>query len=130
MVIARHGTERVSSVSRSGSTMPPTGAVISLDLNCTTVTTTTNTTTAAYDAEGAMKFTVALVLVFGVGVIGMLGFYHQRNLDEDLSNKEADDFVKRFERKRYNMEKQYQKKIMRQLIESFFARTLRVKSFV
>ena len=84
-------------------------------------------TTAAYDAEGAMKFTIAVVLVFGIGVIGLLGIYHCRSLTEDLSDKEADKFVKRFERKRCNLEKQYRKNIMLGLVSSIIARTMRAE---
>ncbi|KAL8594101.1 hypothetical protein ACOMHN_000813 [Nucella lapillus] len=93
--------------------MPTAGRVVfSAVVNCSVSTPATNSTTP-YDAEGAMKFTVAVVLVFGVGVIGMLGMYHHRNISEELSDKEADDFVKRFDRKRCNLDKQYRKEVMR-----------------
>ena len=74
-----------------------------------------------------MKFTVAVVLVFGIGVIGLLGIYHCRSLKEDLSDKEADEFVKRFERRRCNLEKQYHKNIMLGLVSSIITKTMRAE---
>ncbi|XP_059151896.1 uncharacterized protein LOC131938048 isoform X2 [Physella acuta] len=43
---------------------------------------------------GAMRFTIAVVLVYGVGVIGLLGISARRNRRLELMDKEVNKFIK------------------------------------
>ncbi|CAL1546593.1 unnamed protein product [Lymnaea stagnalis] len=50
--------------------------------------------TSAQDSMGAMRFTIAVVLVYGVGVIGLLGISARRNRRLELMDKEVNKFIK------------------------------------
>ncbi|KAK6179373.1 hypothetical protein SNE40_011753 [Patella caerulea] len=71
-----------------------------------------------YDYDGAMKFTVAVVLVYGIGVIGLLGIYTKRKRIVEDNIKEATTFVKTFEEKRLLMERKARKSAVSKLIQT------------
>nr|KAG5703256.1 hypothetical protein BaRGS_034167 [Batillaria attramentaria] len=69
------------------------------------------TTEEPYDHEGALKYTIAVVLIFGIGVIGMLGIYARRKVSEDLLDKETNEFFKRFEAQRCRLRRLQRKTV-------------------
>ncbi|ESP05280.1 hypothetical protein LOTGIDRAFT_152109 [Lottia gigantea] len=71
-----------------------------------------------YDYEGAMKFTVAVVLVYGVGIIGLLGIYTKKKRSAEDKIKEGDNFIRTFERKRHLIERKSRKSEIAKLVHS------------
>ncbi|XP_069127165.1 uncharacterized protein [Argopecten irradians] len=65
-----------------------------------------NSTTTSYDAEGAMKFTVAVVTMYSVGMVGVLvlGLRTRKKTNADV-DKEVDYFMKDINRVRIRLEK-------------------------
>ncbi|XP_060077434.1 uncharacterized protein LOC132556987 [Ylistrum balloti] len=59
-----------------------------------------------YDAEGAMKFTVAVVTMYSVGMVGVLvmGLRHKKKSNADV-DKEVDYFMKDINKVRVRLEK-------------------------
>ncbi|XP_071117614.1 uncharacterized protein [Haliotis cracherodii] len=74
-------------------------------------------TTAVYDYQGAMKFTVAVVLVYGIGVIGVLGIYVRRRRNYSIE-RDTDMFVKGLQEHRDLLEKKRQLSAVQNLINS------------
>ncbi|KAK0059191.1 hypothetical protein Bpfe_011267 [Biomphalaria pfeifferi] len=50
--------------------------------------------TNIHDSEGALRFTIAVVLVYGIGVIGLLGISARRNRRMEAMDKEVNKFIK------------------------------------
>ncbi|XP_067678898.1 uncharacterized protein [Haliotis asinina] len=73
--------------------------------------------TEAYDHQGAMRFTVAVVLVYGIGVIGVLGIYVRRRRNYSIE-RATDIFVKGLQEHRDLLEKKRQLSAVHNLINS------------
>ena len=77
----------------------------------TTVYQPPHTTVAPYDGVGAMKFTVAVVLVYGVAVIGVfvMGYFGRRRKGENEEmDRQANVFLKSFDHVRTQLQKEKQ----------------------
>lgn len=59
-----------------------------------------------YD-DGAMKFTIAVVMVYGIAAMGVLalGFFSSRKRNHDLIDKETGKFVKQFDEVKFTFDK-------------------------
>lgn len=64
------------------------------------------TTASPYDAEGAMQFTVAVVTIYSIGMVGVLvlGLRNKRKRNSEM-DKEVDYFVKDINTVRIHLEK-------------------------
>ncbi|XP_033738551.1 uncharacterized protein LOC117326059 [Pecten maximus] len=65
-----------------------------------------NSTSNAYDADGAMKFTVAVVTMYSIGMVGVLvmGLRNRKKANADV-DKEVDYFMKDINKVRIRLEK-------------------------
>ncbi|KAH9491980.1 hypothetical protein Btru_026627 [Bulinus truncatus] len=74
--------------------------------------------TKTHDSLGAMRFTIAVVLVYGIGVIGLLGISARRNRRVDLMDKEVNKFIKTKLSKYDGRKVRKQKRTINKLISS------------
>ena len=70
-----------------------------------------------YDHEGAMKFTVCVVLVYGVGVIGILSMYTHRKR-KHIVEQETSAFMKTYANCRETMERKKQVSTAQSVIQT------------
>ena len=70
--------------------------------------------------DGAMKFTIAVVLVYGIAAIGVLalGFFSRRKRHKEMIDKEAGKFVKTFDTIKQNVEKKRRVSAVTSLLQS------------
>ncbi|KAK3089090.1 hypothetical protein FSP39_000653 [Pinctada imbricata] len=78
--------------------------------NVTDPHTTMATTEKPYDGEGAMKFTIAVVMVYGVAVMGVfiMGYYGRRRHETHEMDRQASTFLKNIDQIRFRMKKEKQ----------------------
>ncbi|RUS91167.1 hypothetical protein EGW08_001080 [Elysia chlorotica] len=70
------------------------------------------------DSQGAMKFTVAVVLLYGVGVILMLGFHIRKSKWTETTEDDATRVVQKFDRNKSRMDRKYHKTRIENLVRS------------
>ena len=68
---------------------------------------TSTTSEKTSEDDGALKFTVAVVMVYGIAAMGVLalGFFSRRKRHKELMDKEAGKFVKNFDNVKSSFEK-------------------------
>lgn len=74
-----------------------------------------------YDAEGALKFTVAVVLVYGVAVMGVfvLGYFGRKRRNNAELDQQANNFLRNLEQVRYKLEKDKQVGNVKNFLRSY-----------
>ncbi|OWF36342.1 uncharacterized protein LOC110441787 [Mizuhopecten yessoensis] len=78
-----------------------------------------NSTEGPYDAEGAMKFTVAVVTMYSIGMVGVLvmGLRNSRKTNSDV-DEEVDYFMKDINKVRIRLEKKGRLESINKLLDS------------
>ncbi|XP_062596332.1 uncharacterized protein LOC134257755 [Saccostrea cucullata] len=81
----------------------------------------TVSTNSPYDAEGALKFTVAVVAVYGVAVLGVfvLGYFGRKRHGNNDLDQQASSFLVNLEKVRNKLEKERQIGNVKSLLRSY-----------
>lgn len=91
------------------------------NVSCVNGTETREGVVPPYDAEGALKFTVAVVVVYGVAVMGVfvMGYFGRiRRYNAEL-DQQANNFLRNLEQARTRIEKEKQVGNVRSFIRSY-----------
>ena len=80
----------------------------------------TTSTTPDFDAAGAMKFTTAVVLVYGIAAMGVLalGFFSRRKRHKEFTEKETSKFIRNYDEVKHTFEKKTRVGVVSALLES------------
>lgn len=101
------------------------GLNVTLDLttnvSCVNGTETREGEVPPYDAEGALKFTVAVVVVYGVAVMGVfiMGYFGRKRRYNAELDQQANNFLRNLEQARTRIEKEKQVGKVRSFIRSY-----------
>ena len=80
----------------------------------------TTSTTPDFDAAGAVKFTIAVVLVYGIAAMGVLalGFFSRRKRHKESTEKETSKFIRNYDEVKHTFEKKTRVGVVSALLES------------